>query len=96
VGKVNDKIFFQIVDFPHCARLAFVGVVAWLASIATDFWVIVVGQYLLSSVIRCFILRSNIPIWVYFGEPLNDKMLVSFIAIWYNLWQFGIMYDRLV
>jgi hypothetical protein len=27
-------------------RLAFVGVVAWLTSIATDYWVIIVGELL--------------------------------------------------
>jgi hypothetical protein len=42
----------------------------------------------------CF--KTKMPIWAYFGRPLNYKMLVYLTAIWYNVWQFGVVCGPLV
>jgi hypothetical protein len=49
-----------------------------------------------SRVARWFILRPKIPIGVYSENSLGLKMFVYFTAVWYNLLQFGITFDRLV
>jgi hypothetical protein len=48
-------------------------------------------------VARWFISRPKISTYLgIFWSALELKMLVRFMAIWYNLWPFGIMYSRLV
>jgi hypothetical protein len=50
-----------------------------------------------SRVARWFIFKPKIPIRVHFGGPLNGKCFIFyvhleyFMAIWYNLWQSGIV-----
>jgi hypothetical protein len=40
--------------------------------------------------------KPKIPIWVNFGGPRNEKMLLYFMTIWNILWPFGIIYGRVV
>jgi hypothetical protein len=46
-------------------------------------------------------LKTKNPIWVYLGGPWNGKCLYilqpfgttyDHLAVWYNLWQFGILF----
>jgi hypothetical protein len=55
-----------------------------------------------SRVARWFILKPKIPIRVHFGAPWKGKCfyiydhLEYFMAIWYNLWHFGIVGGQLL
>jgi hypothetical protein len=49
-----------------------------------------------TGVARWFTFKRKIPIRVNFGGPLQWKMLLYFMAIWYILWPFCIFYGHLV
>jgi hypothetical protein len=65
-------------------------------------YIILTKKRLGFRVARWFIFKPKIPIWVHFGGPWKGKCFIFFdhleyfMAIWYYLWQIGIVCGHLV